>query len=79
MVGLNDGICTLSLKPITGEIRRGELVREFLLPPLNFMQSDEEFSKSFQKRVEIIREMEKFVSTYRFDSCFQISLEIENK
>lgn len=76
-VGLHDGICTLTHSNIQGKIQRGEIVKEFTLPPLNFMQSDEEFSRSFQRRVEIVKEMEEFVSTYRVDSCFQISLEME--
>ncbi len=78
LVGLNEGICTLTFSNINGKIQRGEIVKEFTLPPLNFMQSDEDFSKAFQTRVEIVKEMEKFVSTYKVDSSFQISLETEN-
>ncbi|GAN34370.1 MAG: hypothetical protein DYG83_04365 [Candidatus Brocadia sp. AMX2] len=60
---MEEGICFFSEKPLAFEVRKGPLSKKFIIPPLNFEQSTNEFEAAFQGRIAIFKEVKKWIET----------------
>ncbi len=58
---MEDGICFISEKPLEFNVIKGPLSKKFVIPPLNFGQSTNEFEAAFQQRIAIFKEIKKWL------------------